>query len=175
MGGFTIEIPKPLDVLDAEVDKCLSGLCDLERKDRTRGSVQYKAKDKEGYLFGVILRKTVDDSVTKLHIIHPPPEANDRAKPILSAFLFGLPLVQGLLPNPVVTELDIAAYANVQLPDAGEQRLPHPDQRRRRVQVRQLWQEGLTDNEIARRLSVSPGTVKNDRKELGLQSKPRKQ
>ena len=51
------------------------------------------------------------------------------------------------------------------------ERQAHPERRERQDQVKKLWADGRTIEEMAKTLSVSVATVKRDLKSLGLRQK----
>jgi hypothetical protein len=51
------------------------------------------------------------------------------------------------------------------------ERLPHPEIRKRRENVKKLWGQGHTDAEMAESLSCSEKTVQRDRESWGLKSR----
>ena len=66
----------------------------------------------------------------------------------------------------VITEEDLA------LKDGEEpERSAHPSVRERRERVKAMWENGLTDLEIAKAVCASESTVKRDRKALNLKTK----
>lgn len=77
--------------------------------------------------------------------------------------------------EPAMQKLRDAGLAPLEVyeaePRIEPKRRMHPDTKRRRAEVRDLWEAGLTDAEIAKRVSASVSTVKRDRKALGLRQK----